>query len=403
MTKRLSTKLCAATALFVLLFGLACDRDKPDQPARSTSSLKLPPGAVVQVKAAGITLDGKPAGSTDKITKLGRVHKLDGLFEKLKAKREQFKRANPGRDFPGKVVILAPTDTSLLVFKSAFQSSAYAGFPHVSVQTPSGFVSVEAWVPSPPDPTQELDGPPPKDLHVQLGKLEVTFAEKQGDTVVFESIKSRGTSKSEADLRALLTSAVVEHFKARKMSSFGRPDVLLHVDDELSFREATGAMVALEAAQRQLSADKPGEPAFELVFAVFEQLRSRHFPSLLVLDAGVPVSPDGGPAGRVRVGAVSVAGKLTPKVIERVVSSRLDRLRSCYEIGLAKNANLQGRIVVRFVVGADGMTSNVGGGGDLPDGEVVGCVTRQLYGLAFPKPHQGIVTVSYPVVFTPGR
>jgi hypothetical protein len=33
---------------------------------------------------------------------------------------------------------------------------------------------------------------------------------------------------------------------------------------------------------------------------------------------------------------------------------------------------------------------------------VVSCVVRALYGLSFPQPDAGIVTVVYPLHFTPG-
>ncbi len=105
---------------------------------------------------------------------------------------------------------------------------------------------------------------------------------------------------------------------------------------------------------------------------------------------------------RVRMGATSVSGRLPPEVIQRIVRQNFGRFRLCYENGLRNNPNLQGRVSVRFVIGRDGRVSNVGGGGDLADGGVVSCVTRAFYGLSFPQPEGGIVTVSYPIVFSPG-
>ena len=47
--------------------------------------------------------------------------------------------------------------------------------------------------------------------------------------------------------------------------------------------------------------------------------------------------------------------------------------------------------------------SNVGNGGsDLPDNGVVSCVVRAFYGLSFPQPEGGIVTVVYPIMLSPG-
>lgn len=105
---------------------------------------------------------------------------------------------------------------------------------------------------------------------------------------------------------------------------------------------------------------------------------------------------------RVRMGATNVSGRLPPEVIQRIVRQNFGRFRLCYENGLRNNPNLQGRVMVNFVIGRDGTVSQVGGGGDIPDGGVVSCVVQAFYGLSFPQPEGGIVTVSYPIVFTPG-
>ncbi|UQA58221.1 AgmX/PglI C-terminal domain-containing protein [Polyangium aurulentum] len=106
---------------------------------------------------------------------------------------------------------------------------------------------------------------------------------------------------------------------------------------------------------------------------------------------------------QVRMGATSVSGRLPPEVIQRIVRQNFGRFRLCYENGLRNNPNLQGRVAVRFVIGRDGAVSNVGNGGsDMPDGGVVSCVVRAFYGLSFPQPEGGIVTVVYPIMFAPG-
>jgi len=106
---------------------------------------------------------------------------------------------------------------------------------------------------------------------------------------------------------------------------------------------------------------------------------------------------------RVRMGSTTVNGRLPPEVIQRIVRQNYGRFRLCYENGLRNNPNLQGRVSVRFVIGRDGSVSNVGNAGsDLPDPAVVSCITRAYYGLSFPQPEGGIVTVVYPIMFTPG-
>ncbi len=108
-------------------------------------------------------------------------------------------------------------------------------------------------------------------------------------------------------------------------------------------------------------------------------------------------------APRVRMGQTTVSGRLPPEVIQRIVRQNYGRFRMCYEQGLARNPNLEGRAQVRFVIGRDGSVSNVqNGGSDLPDSGVISCVINAYYGLSFPQPEGGIVTVVYPIMFQPG-
>ena len=104
----------------------------------------------------------------------------------------------------------------------------------------------------------------------------------------------------------------------------------------------------------------------------------------------------------VRMGSVSVSGRLPPEVIQRIVRRNFGRFRFCYENGLRNNPDLQGRVSVRFIIGSEGnvvMAAN--GGSDLPDSGVVACVVRSFSGLTFPAPEGGNVVVTYPIVFAP--
>jgi len=106
---------------------------------------------------------------------------------------------------------------------------------------------------------------------------------------------------------------------------------------------------------------------------------------------------------KVRMGAVSISGRLPPEIIQRIVRQNFGRFRLCYENGLRNNPNLMGRVAVRFVIGRDGAISNVSNGGsDMPDGSVVSCVVKAFYGLSFPQPEGGIVSVVFPIMFVPG-
>jgi hypothetical protein len=110
----------------------------------------------------------------------------------------------------------------------------------------------------------------------------------------------------------------------------------------------------------------------------------------------------GAKPSKLQTGRVTVAGRLPPEVIQRIVRQNNGRFRLCYENGLRKDPTLGGTVTVRFVIGREGRVSNVSSGGDLPDKSVAQCIELAFYGLEFPAPEGGIVTVSYPIRLTSG-
>ena len=104
-----------------------------------------------------------------------------------------------------------------------------------------------------------------------------------------------------------------------------------------------------------------------------------------------------------RPGVTTVSGRLPADVIQRIVRQNFGRFRLCYENGLRNNPSLAGRVTVRFAIDRQGHVASVGNSGsDLPDSKVVSCVVSSFSGLSFPEPENGIVTVVYPLTFTPG-
>jgi len=97
-------------------------------------------------------------------------------------------------------------------------------------------------------------------------------------------------------------------------------------------------------------------------------------------------------------------GRLPPEVIQRIIRGHYDEFRFCYEKGLAKDAKLKGKVVVRFVIERDGHVDQVtDDGSTLPDKDAVACVFAGYRKLVFPQPEGGIVTVIYPIKFLPSE
>ena len=95
---------------------------------------------------------------------------------------------------------------------------------------------------------------------------------------------------------------------------------------------------------------------------------------------------------------MTVSGRLSPAVVRDVLEPR----RAAFQACAPANLTGPGSVSARFVIGRDGAVSNVTNGGvDALDSGTVACVLRAIYGLSFPKPEGGIVTVATRMTFEP--
>jgi TonB family protein len=142
----------------------------------------------------------------------------------------------------------------------------------------------------------------------------------------------------------------------------------------------------------------PAMPAM-LVKSVFQTAAFAGFPNTCFV-----VSHDGAPACvMVDAQVPGMSARVPPEVIQSIVRAQFDAYRRCYKAGLARNASLQGRVVVRFVVDTQGHVAEARDeGSTLPDPDVVACIVKGFANLSFPKPVGGQVTVVYPIEFNPG-
>src|SRR5215471_16163103 len=90
---------------------------------------------MVAITGSQILVDGIPSGNTRAIEEANRLQRVDELFNVLKSKRELWKQINPGKNFPGVVVLQVDKRVTALVVKSVFQTAAFAGYPQVSFMT----------------------------------------------------------------------------------------------------------------------------------------------------------------------------------------------------------------------------------------------------------------------------
>lgn len=163
---------------------------------------------------------------------------------------------------------------------------------------------------------------------------------------------------------------------------------------ELSAWRATATRCAQDIADHRLVEGVPAEGEWTATrllrspLLLDEALRAR-----LMKAAAAPAPPTDGelPPSVSKVAAVA-----------RVVRAHLSAIKRCYELSLRKAPALEGRVVVRFSIGADGRVAEVRDVSPtpFPSPDVPACIVRELKTLVFPS-GVGPEEVEYPFVFSP--
>lgn len=95
-----------------------------------------------------------------------------------------------------------------------------------------------------------------------------------------------------------------------------------------------------------------------------------------------------------------IMGALDKNEIQRVIQSRLTQIRYCYENQLQKHPTLAGRVMVSFIIKADGKVAEVKiAGSTLKNKQVEQCIIDLLSRLRFARKSEGEINVRYPFVF----
>ena len=107
---------------------------------------------------------------------------------------------------------------------------------------------------------------------------------------------------------------------------------------------------------------------------------------------------------RVRQAKAVVRGALDKDIVRRIVRAHINEVRHCYNQGLARDPDLQGKLTVAFTIDAQGRVGRASESSTtLPDRRVNTCVVKAVTRWKFPRPSDGgKVTVEYPFVFGDG-
>lgn len=92
------------------------------------------------------------------------------------------------------------------------------------------------------------------------------------------------------------------------------------------------------------------------------------------------------------------------EMIRRIIRHHHNEVRHCYNQGLARDPNLQGRVAVMFTIGPAGTVPSAAvSENTMSDRDVASCVAKSVRRWKFPKPKAGgSAMVTYPFQFNPG-
>jgi len=94
-----------------------------------------------------------------------------------------------------------------------------------------------------------------------------------------------------------------------------------------------------------------------------------------------------------------------PPQIQATIRSHFSEFRGCYEPRLRFNPNLEGKVKIQFVILPSGEVTRVHiPETTIPDCFVPSCLADAFQRMTFPSvsPAEGVTTVTYPVMFSPG-
>jgi hypothetical protein len=236
---------------------------------------------------------------------------------------------------------------------------------------------------------------PEKVLEVDLTRAEqVVLRWKQGATVVALEELPRSAE-------VLAVPALGARFEAQWKQQRGHFDAedkkldqaVVRVVTPASFAEVFAVCSALLGPKRVMGSETVS--AFHVSVQPPPPPRPRREPP--------PAGPAWkGPPPRVKMVNLAISGRLQREQIEAVLAGIEGDVRRCYVDGLRRAPRLEGRMAIRFVIGADGAVSHAkDSGSDLPDHAVGACVAGAIEELTFPRPLGGIVPVTAAYMLSP--
>lgn len=236
-------------------------QEQAPSPAASEAEPRWP---IVELSTSEVRLDEELVGNTREVLDRNRMQRIDQLYAKLKERRESFKEQHPGEPFPGVCGLRVEGDVPLLLFKSVFQTAAFAGFPRLSAQLAGDarIYDLRAQIPAPPDPMAGEVGWN-KVMHLRLGGEAARLEWRQGDSVLIETSMPR----EEEELAQGICQQWLTMGSHTELQDPVRDEAIVHAEDRMLFKEITPQLRAVQGCKRGYPRTDGALPAFDVTFA----------------------------------------------------------------------------------------------------------------------------------------
>lgn len=127
-------------------------------------------------------------------------------------------------------------------------------------------------------------------------------------------------------------------------------------------------------------------------------------PAAETLPPAEAVAPPGGrEAATIPYADAEFLGPMDREVFDAVMAEHIGEVKRCYQVGLWRDPELEGRLLVKFVISSSGrVTSSATQSSTLGDEAVEDCIHRAMLGFVSPEVQGGgIVIVRYPFELHP--
>lgn len=241
----------------------------PLLPAADNTEDLIPDVPTLTVSHGDVLLDGERVDDARLFDGNDALHRMDGVFNTLKARREAWKAAHPGSPLPGVVFFRFEPDLKAAIAKSVFQTAAFAAYPfgsfvvRVAGTTRVGRINADAFVPPPPGWT----GPPIPDeprLHVKMedDHFELRWQMSPGVEYTTTAPRREARTRDEGgeilrypDLAAAISAAWREHGAHHEPADPKFDQLSISVDNRAPFQVVIAMLDAAYAPTRSALLD----------------------------------------------------------------------------------------------------------------------------------------------------